>query len=104
MTLANVIRHGRERQWRATPRLLGTLRNEDERMMKVLILTSLHPGIIGEDVQGAYRRLSMFIDGIAKVAGHVEIVHFVQPLIPTRFHRRVRACKTTEPSGHFILQ
>ena len=82
MTLANVIRHGRERQWRATPRLLGTLRNEDERMMKVLILTSLHPGIIGEDVQGAYRRLSMFIDGIAKVAGHVEIVHFVHPDYP----------------------
>jgi hypothetical protein len=89
---------------RAGPRPLGTLRNEAERMMKVLILTSLHPGIIGEDVEGAYRRLSMFIDGIAKVAGHVEIVHFVQPLIPTRFHRRFRACKTTEPSGHFILQ
>jgi glycosyltransferase involved in cell wall biosynthesis len=71
----------------------GRFGNEDERMMKVLILTSLHPGIIGEDVHGAYRRLSMFIDGIAKVAGQVEIMHFVHPDYPlpkvnsTQFNR-----------------
>ena len=48
-------------------------------MMKVLILTSLHPGIVGEDVHGVYRRLGMFIDGIAKVAFQIEIMHFVHP-------------------------
>jgi glycosyltransferase involved in cell wall biosynthesis len=48
-----------------------------DRKMKVLILTSLYPGRIGEDVQGAYRRLDMFIEAIAKVAGQVEIIYFV---------------------------
>jgi glycosyltransferase involved in cell wall biosynthesis len=70
------------------------LGDENERMMKVLVLTSLHPGVMGEDVQGAYRRLGMFIDGIAKVAGKIEIVHFVHPDYPlpkvssTQFNRQ----------------
>jgi glycosyltransferase involved in cell wall biosynthesis len=56
--------------------------NED-RKMKILILTSLHPGRVGEDVQGAYRRLNVFIEAIGKVAGHVEIVYFVHPDYPS---------------------
>jgi glycosyltransferase involved in cell wall biosynthesis len=63
-------------------------------MMKVLVLTSLHPGTVGEDVQGSYRRLGMFIDGIAKVAGQIEFIHFVHPDYPlpkvssTQFNRQ----------------
>jgi glycosyltransferase involved in cell wall biosynthesis len=55
------------------------LGKEDDRTMKVLVLTSLHSGTVGEDVQGAYHRLGMFIAGIAKVAGQIEIMHFVHP-------------------------
>ena len=54
-----------------------------DRKMKVLILTSLHPGRVGEDVQGAYRRLNVFIEAIAKVAGQVEIIYFVHPDYPS---------------------
>src|SRR6516164_5442393 len=78
---------------RSIPRLSGTHGN-DERMINVLVLTSLHPGRIGEDVHGSYRRLGMFINGIAKVAGQVEIVHFVHPDYPlsevssTQFNRQ----------------
>ncbi|HKC94432.1 MAG TPA: glycosyltransferase family 4 protein [Nitrospira sp.] len=51
--------------------------------MKVLILTSLYPGRIGEEVQGTYRRLNMFIEAIANVAGQVEIIYFVHPSYPS---------------------
>jgi glycosyltransferase involved in cell wall biosynthesis len=63
--------------------LLSKLGNED-REMKVLVLTSLPPGRIGEDVQGVYRRLNVFIEAIAKVASQVEIIYFVHPDYPSR--------------------
>jgi glycosyltransferase involved in cell wall biosynthesis len=81
--------------------------------MKVLVLTSLHPGTVGEDVQGSYRRLGMFIDGIAKLAGQIEIIHFVHPDYPlpkvssTQFNRqqcefwRVPVEATLLPRRHY---
>jgi glycosyltransferase involved in cell wall biosynthesis len=50
--------------------------------MRVLIVTTLYPGTVAKEVQGAYRRLSVNIGALAMIADELEILHFVLPDCP----------------------
>jgi glycosyltransferase involved in cell wall biosynthesis len=51
-------------------------------LMRVLVVTTLYPGTVGKDVQGAYRRLRVAIGAISKIAEELEILCFVLPDCP----------------------
>jgi glycosyltransferase involved in cell wall biosynthesis len=47
--------------------------------MRAVIVTLLSPPDPARDRHGVYRRLGMFLNGVARVCEEIEIVHFVRP-------------------------
>ena len=55
----------------------GTQGNKALMPVRVLVITSTAPPVAGRDVEGYYKRLSLFMGAIGTLADQVEVVHFV---------------------------